>query len=299
MEGFIQGLLISMLALCVPLLIAAIGEIFVERSGQFNMGIEGMMAFSALSAFAAALATGHPMIGIAVGTVTGTAAGYVMFVLIERLRLSGILVAVVFNLLAQGVTGFLATFFINGGSVPMQSAKLKAVSIPVLSALPWVGDILFSQNMMVYVAVLMVPAASWLLFHTRFGLALRAVGERELAAQTMGIRTSRMKRNCFLIGGAAAGLAGAYMSLTLGMFVDGMTENKGFIAMALCVFSGRNPWGSFWGALLFSLADSLQIRLQVFNLKIPYEFFLMLPYVMTIGVLVMAAGRKKEGGRLI
>ncbi len=295
MGDLISGLLSSMIALSVPLLIAAEGEVFVERSGQFNMGIEGIMAVSALSAFAATLASGSLLLGFLAGATVGALSALFIYVLIARVHLNGVLVAIVFNLLSSGLTGFLSAFFINNNSVPKQSIHLMEAPIPVLSGIPWVGPILFSQNAVVYIALLCVPLIAYVLFRTKFGLQLRATGGNALAAQTMGINTYRTKLRCFLIGGATGGLAGAYLSLNLGMFVENITMNKGFIALALCTFSRANPYGTLFGALLFALADSLQLRLQVFDLNIPYEFLLMLPYTMTILALVVTA--KRNSGR--
>lgn len=283
-----------MISLSVPLLIAAEGEIFVERSGQFNMGIEGIMALAALASFAVTLVTGSVLLGFAAGAIVGMLSGLFIFVLIQKVKVNDVLVAIVFNLLSTGITGFLAALFINSNNVPKQSVHLNDILIPFLSKIPWLGPILFAQNLMVYLAIPSVPIARYVLFHTRFGLELRAVGGNKTAAQTMGINAYITQMKCFIIGGAAGGLAGAYMSLTLGMFVENMTASKGFIAMALCAFSGGNPYGTFFGALFFALVDSLQIRLQVFKLNIPYEFFLMLPYIMTIVVLVITAKRKRK-----
>lgn len=287
MGTIILGTLASMVSLSAPLLIAAEGEVFVERSGQFNMGIEGIMILSALISFAMTFVTGSVALGFLVGAAAGAVLGIFLFLLIEKLNLSGILVAVVFNLLAAGITSFLASLFISSNSVPLRSQKLTSIAIPLLSDIPYIGSILFQQNLVVYLSYLAVPLAGYYLFHTRGGLELRAVGEDAQAAESMGINVFRTKRKCFMIGGVAAGISGAYTSLTLGMFLDAMTENKGFISMALCAFSGQNPYGTFVGSLFFALVDSVQIRLQVYNSGIPYEFMLMLPYILTIIVLAI------------
>lgn len=292
METMIIGTLAAMVSLSAPLLIAAEGEVFVEKSGQFNMGIEGIMILSALISFVMTLASGSLTLGFLVGAVAGAFMGLVLFLLIEKLQLSGILVAVVFNLLATGITSFLANMFINSNSVPVRSVKLTAIAIPLLSEIPYIGSVLFQQNLVVYFSYLSVPLLGYYLFRTRGGLELRAVGEDELAAATMGINVFRTKMKCFVIGGITAGISGAYISLTLGMFLNAMTENKGFIAMALCAFSGQNPYGTFLGALFFALVDAIQIRLQVYNSGIPYEFMLMLPYILTIIVLAIPVRKK-------
>jgi simple sugar transport system permease protein len=294
MSAMIIGLFSSMFALCVPLLIAAEGEVFVERSGQFNMGIEGMMGLGAIAGFATTLATGSSFLGFIAGGIIGGLLAIAMFLLIYKLQLDMLVVAIVFNLLATGIAGFLATLFINSSSIPIQCKKLADLHIPFLSDIPILGPILFSRNYMVYIAILSVPVIAYILYKRKFGLELRAVGGNAAAAQTMGIDVFKTKMKCFLIGGVSGGVAGAYLSLTLGMFVENMTMNKGFIALALCTFSKGKPYGTLVGALIFALADSIQLRFQLIDIDIPYEFLLMLPYVLTIIVLTVSA--KRSGG---
>lgn len=294
MSGIIVGILSSTISLSVILLIAAQGEVFVERSGQFNMGIEGIMISGALSSFAGAYISKNPYIGLLFGAVTGLVAGALLYAIIEKMKVNGILAAVVINLLASGVTGFVAIKCLNNGSAPLQCKKITALSIPVLSKIPYIGRILFSQNIIVYLAFLAVPFLHHYLFKTRKGLEIRAVGEDEVAAKTMGINTDLVKLKCFVFGGICAGIAGGYICLTLGMFMDGMTESKGFIAMALCAFSGMNPIGTLLGSVFFAFVDSIQIYLQVLEFNIPYEFMVSLPYVLTIAALVVASIRKNR-----
>lgn len=291
MSSILIGTFSSMVSLSVILLIAAQGEAFVEKSGQFNMGIEGIMISAALCAFAATYFSGSTVVGVFVGGISGALLGALKFWLIERIHISAVLVGIVFNLLAGGVTGFLAEVYVNGNSAPLRCGKIESISIPVLSQIPYIGKILFRQNLIVYLAFLAIPFIYYYLFHTKGGLYIRAVGEDETAAQTMGIHVMRVKLKCFVIGGITAGISGAYCSLTLGLFMDNMTENKGFIAMALCAFSRQNPVGIFLGALFFALVDSIQIRLQLFHSGIPYEFMVCLPYVMTIVAVLFTSDR--------
>ena len=297
MSGIIVGILSSTISLSVTLIIAALGEVFVEKSGQFNMGIEGIMISGALASFAGAYWSENAYIGLLFGAVIGILIGALLYILIEKIKVNGILAAVVINLLASGTTGFIAVKCLNSGSVPLQCKKITAVAIPVLSEIPYLGKILFSQNLIVYLTFLSVPFLYYYLFKTRKGLEIRAVGEDEAAAKTMGIDTDLVKLKSFVFGGTCAGIAGGYVCLTLGLFMDGMTENKGFIAMALCVFSGMNPIGTLLGAVFFSLVDSIQIYLQVFHFNIPYEFMVSLPYVLTIVALVVASLRKGKTHR--
>jgi simple sugar transport system permease protein len=286
------GVVFSTFALCVPLLIAAEGEVFVERSGQFNMGIEGMMSLGAIAAFAVTLVTKSTLLGLLAGGAVGGVLAMGMYLLIAKVRLDLVVVAVVFNLLAKGITGFLAVLFINSSNVPIRCEKLAGLHIPFLSEIPVIGPALFSSNYMVYLSLAFVPVVSWVLFRTKFGLKVRAVGGNKLATETMGINVFLIRLKCFVIGGVTGGIAGAYMCLTLGMFVESMTMNKGFIALAFCTFSQGRPYGTLIGTLLFALADSFQLRFQLFDFQIPYEFLLMLPYMLTVVMLAMTAGRE-------
>lgn len=294
MDSIIVGILTSTISLSVILLIAAEGEVFVEKSGQFNMGIEGIMISSALAAFVGTYITSNVYIGLLFGAILGATIGAILYGLIEVIKVNGILAAVIVNLLASGVTGFIAIRCLNDGSVPLQSKKIPVINIPVLSKIPYVGEILFSQNLVVYLAFLSIPFLYYYLFKTRKGLEIRAVGEDETAAKTMGINTGWVKLKCFAFGGVCAGISGGYVCLTMGLFMDGMTANKGYIAMALCAFSGMNPIGTLVGAVFFALVDSIQIYLQLFKLNIPYEIMVSLPYVLTIVALVFASIRKDK-----
>jgi ABC-type uncharacterized transport system permease subunit len=258
------------------------------------MGIEGMMALGALSAFGVTLVTKSTLLGLLSGALIGGILAVAMFLLIHKVRLDLVVVAIVFNLLAAGITGFVSTLFIGSSRVPKQCEKIVDIAVPLLSKIPVAGPVFFTRNYMVYAAFICVPVVAWVLFRTRFGLELRAVGSHKLAASTMGINVFRTQFKCFVIGGLSGGLAGAYMSLTLGMFVENMTMNKGFIALALCTFSRGRPYGTLVGALLFTLADSLQLRLQLFDFTIPYEFLLMLPYALTVVVLAVTARQYKK-----
>lgn len=294
MSGIITGILSSTISLSVILLIAAEGEVFVEKSGQFNMGIEGIMISSALASFGGSYLLNNAYIGLLIGALLGVAIGVLIYTLINIVQINGILVAVVINLLASGITGFVAIRGLNGGSAPLQCDKITPLEIPVLSDIPIIGEILFRQNIIVYLAFLAVPLLYHYLLKTRKGLEIRAVGQDETAAQTMGINTRLVKLKSFAFGGLCAGISGAYICLTMGLFMDGMTANKGFIAMALCAFSGRNPIGTLIGSVFFSLIDSIQIYLQLFDLNIPYEFMVSLPYVLTIIALIVASRRKEK-----
>ena len=205
------------------------------------------------------------------------------------------IVGVVFNILGAGLAGFLfrAIYGVRTTTVPPRAAGFKALELPFLSDIPYLGGILFRPTPLVYLAIILVVVEAILLFRTRFGLKIRAVGGYAKAADTMGIDVYKVRYAAVIIGGALAGLGGSFLSLELGVFRDGMTQGRGFIAIAIVTFAQWNPWGALAGSLLFGIADSLQLHLQAFGFKIPYQFLLMLPYVLTVVVLIISSRRAR------
>lgn len=285
---FITGLLSGSYALAIPLLLATLGEVFVERSGLLNMGIEGMILLGCFAAFMGALYSGSAYVGLLVAVALGVAVGLFMGLITLKMHANQAITGVVFNFFAIGATGFFNRYIVGVTLVPTKVQMLAKLAIPVLSDIPIVG-FLFNQNMLAYAAILMVPLANFVLFRTNFGLKIRAVGGNALAADTMGIDVIKLRYAMWALGAALAGLAGAYLTLNMGMFSDGMSSNRGYIAIALVVFARWKPWNALLGAFVFGFADALQLRLQALSLNIPYQFLVMMPYVLTILVLVVIA----------
>ncbi len=285
---FITGLLSGSFALAIPLLLATLGEVFVERSGMLNMGIEGMILLGCFASFLGALYSGSAYVGLLVAVVLGVVIGLFMGLITLKMGANQAITGVVFNFFAIGLTGFFNRFILGVTLIPVKVHTLVKLAIPVLSDIPVVG-FLFNQNALAYAAILMVPIANFILFRTNVGLKIRAVGGNAQAADTMGIDVIKLRYAMWALGAAFAGLAGAYLTLNIGMFSDGMSSNRGYIAIALVVFARWKPWNALFGAFVFGFADALQLRLQALSLSIPYQFLVMMPYVLTILVLIVIA----------
>jgi simple sugar transport system permease protein len=268
---------------------------FNQRAGVFNLGCEGIMCMGAFLGFLppyflkdGPLAPYGILLGFAIAMLAGVLLGLLFALVTVTFRAEQGIAGIGLQMLGWGVAGTLFRHYI-GGVTGVEG--LAAWAIPGLSRLPFLGDILFNHNPMVYLAFLMVPASWYLLFKTPWGLKVRAVGTHPRAADSMGINVNRVRYQALMLGGAMAGLGGAYLSLCQAkMFADDLVAGRGFIAVALVYFGRWNPVGIMGGALLFSLAQSLQLSIQVGGIKFPYEFAVMLPYVLVI--LVLSLTRK-------
>ncbi len=296
---FLVALLTAGIRLAVPVLLAVLGEIITERAGVMNLGLEGIMLVGGLSGFVVAYsveqATGMgslaAWVGLVAGLLAGAVMGLIMAVLTVSLKTDQVVTGVTLVLLGQGLTAFL--YRRQFGSMGARVTGLEAIPIPLLSQIPVVGEVLFNHNGMVYLTALLVFLCWFLLFRTTWGMELRAVGENPAAADTSGLNVTRIRYICVLIGAAMAGLAGAFLTVVqLKLFIEGVTAGRGWIAIALVVFSRWQPIWALVGALLFGVADALQYRIQAMGVKdLPYEFLLMLPYVLTLLVLMQTKGR--------
>lgn len=283
------GILASGIRLATPYLYSAIGETFGQRSGVLNLGVEGQMLLGAFAAFYVALTTGNLWLGvlaaIVVGALVGLAMAYVTVNLHAQQGISGI----GFYLFGLGLSDLLFQKML--GTVETVQGFPK-IYIPVLSDLPGLGEIFFSQNIMVYGAYALVPIAWFVLNKTTLGLKIRSVGENPEAADSLGVSVAGIRYFTIVLGGILSGVAGASLSIALlNVFQQNMTSGLGFIAVALVYFGGWRPWGVLGGALLFSMVNSLQLWIQVLGIPIPSDIAVMMPYVLTILVLVVTVSR--------
>lgn len=284
----------------VALLLAATGEMFNQRAGIFNLGCEGIMAMGAFAAFlppyflAGAVPNGSAnLLGILVALAVGAALGILFAVVVVTFRAPQGIAGIGLQMLGVGAAGTLFRHFVGGVTGVDGIATL---SIPLLSRIPILGPILFDMTPVAYLAFLLVPAAWYALFKTPWGLKVRAVGTHPRAADTMGIAVNRVRFQALALGGALAGLAGAYLSLCqTKMFADDLIAGRGFIAVALVYFGRWNPLGILGGSLLFSLAQTFQLAVQVAGIDFPYEFAVMLPYALVIVVLAFARSSRFRG----
>ncbi|WP_028035331.1 ABC transporter permease [Chelativorans sp. J32] len=289
--GFIATTLGATWRLAAPLVYASIGEVFSERAGVLNIGIEGVMLVGAFAGFATVFWTGSLALGLLMAVAGGALMGLLFGLFTITIKADQIVVGAAMNLLGLGLTAFLyRTYFVSTGRGVEIAPSLN---LPGLSDLPFVGEAFFRHNILVYGTLLVVIAAVFILHRTSFGLTLRAVGEHPKAVDIAGRSVALYRYGAVLIGCSLAGLGGAY--LTLGhsnQFVEGIASGRGFIALAVVVFARWSPIGAFFVSLLFGLFYALQLQLQAQPaLHIPYQALQALPYVMTIAALILVRNR--------
>ncbi len=298
--SFLIGLGAATIRMATPILFATVGEIIAERSGVLNLGVEGTMLMGAMVGFVTAFKTGSLWLGVLNALVIGGIFGLVMAFLTVTLRTRQEISGLSINLLSSGLSFFFFRAIFGVMSVPPHIKPFDPLNIPVLSKIPVIGEIFFQQYALTYIAIILAPLAYIFLFKTNFGLKIRAVGENPVSADTVGVNVYFIRYISLIIGGMLAGIGGAFLSLAqFNMFLDEMTAGRGFIAIALTIFSNWHPINALWGSFLFGGADALQLRLQAVGFKIPYQFFLMLPYVLTILALLGVSKRVKGPAALI
>jgi ABC-type uncharacterized transport system permease subunit len=288
--ALVGGFAAAAVRISSPLLIAAIGETVVERSGVINLGLEGAMLAGALAGAIGGSVEG-PWFGLSLSAGAGVALMALFAAVTIWLRADQIIAGTAMTLAAIGLTGGLYRLIFGPGGVGLSLPTFSPVAIPVLSKVPVLGPI-FQQPVPVYLGFLSVPIVWVLLFRSRFGLALRAAGEAPDAARAAGVPVRWYRTGAILFGGAMGGLAGATLVLAqVGTFAERMTAGRGFVAIAIVVLGRWHPFGVLAAALLFGLLTALQFLFQASGIAIPYQWFLMLPYVLTLLALALVRRR--------
>ncbi|MFU8777888.1 MAG: ABC transporter permease [Roseovarius sp.] len=288
-------LLASLIVASTPILLAALGELVVERAGVLNLGVEGMMITGAICGFAMAVNTGSPFVGFAAAAAGGAILA-LLFALLTQVALA--------NQVASGLAltlfGLGLSSLLGQGYVGVKPPPTTRLDLPILSDLPFFGRVVFSHDLMVYFALFLVALVWALLKYSRAGLILRAVGENHEAAHALGYKVVRIRVLAILFGGACAGLGGAYLSLVrVPQWTEGMTSGAGWIALALVVFASWKVGRVLLGAWLFGGVSVLQLNLQAAGVAIPVEYLSMSPYLITVLVLViMSADKSRAPGSL-
>lgn len=304
--GTLEAILITIATAATPLLIAAIGELVVERSGVLNLGVEGMMLMGAVTGFGVALSTGNPWLGVFAAIAAGAAFSLLFAFLALSLATNQVATGLALTLLGIGASGMIGEAFVGQPGV-----KLRALSVPFLADLPF-GRLLFGQDPLFYVSIALVVAVSWFLFRTRAGLTLRSVGDNHASAHALGIRVIGWRYLAVMFGGACAGLAGAHLSLIYTtQWIENMTAGRGWIALALVVFASWRPLRVLAGAYLFGAITIFQLHVQAISLaelawlpspalwllaslkSVPTQFLSALPYLATIVVLVLISRNRR------
>jgi general nucleoside transport system permease protein len=289
----LEGMLSSTLVRATPIALAALVGVISERSGVVNIGIEGMLLFSAQTAVIAATLSNNLYVGLIVAILTGGIFASLHAVLCIRFRVNQIVSGVAINILGVGLTSFFSSKFLEPyGDLLNKSGTFPVIPIPVLSKIPILGPIFFENNLIVYLMLILVIAMQFMLFFTPWGLRTRAVGEHPKAADTLGINVYLIRYVNVILGGMIAGVGGAYFTIgTIGRFDQNMTAGKGFIGLAAMIFGKWTPIGAFFSSLIFGFADSLQVKMQILSIPIPSEFLMMAPYIITLIVLAGVVGR--------
>lgn len=292
-----EALIISILAASItagtPILFAALGELITERAGIINLGVDGMMLVGAVTGFMVAVNTGNPWLGIGMAVLAGGLLALIHAYLSITLRANQVVSGLALTLFGTGLSDYLGKAYV-GMRAENTFGKL---SIPGLSDIPIIGPVVFKQDILVYLSYVLVALTAFYLYKTRAGLFLRALGENPAAVDSVGVNIFSLRYLYVVIGGALAGLGGAYLSLAYApCWLENMTAGRGWIAVALVIFAIWDPWRALAGSYLFGGVDALGFHLQVIGLPISIFILNMLPYIFTIFVLILVLIRK--GGRL-
>jgi len=282
MESITEIIVLTMAA-GTPLVLAALGELVAEKSGVLNLGVEGMMLTGAVVAFIAASDTNSAWLGVVAGTAAGASLSLLFAVLTLSLLANQVASGLALALFGVGLSAFLGKAHLNA-----VIAGLAPLTIPVISDLPVVGKLVFGQNPLVYLSLLLLAAVHWFIHRTRAGLALRAVGESPDSAHAIGLPVLRIRYAAVVFGGACAGLAGAFLAVAYTpMWAEGMSAGRGWIALALVVFATWKPWRVLLGAYLFGGVTLASFQAQAGGIALPSQVLSMLPYLATIVVLAL------------
>ncbi len=289
----LTGLLQGSLFLAIPLVFGALAGLLCERSGIVNVAIEGQLLAGAFLAAVVASLTQSAYLGLVAAPIAGALVGLLLVLFSIRYVVNQIIVGVVLNVLVVGVTSYLFSTVLQADAATWNSpAKLPVIAVPGLSQIPVVGPVLFRQTALVYVMYVVVALLQVLVFRSRWGLRLRAVGEHPKAADTVGIKVNRTRVRATVLGGAVAGLGGAFFTVAAGLaFGKEMTGGRGFIALAAMILGRWSPTGALAAALLFGFSDNLQVVLGIIGTPIPSQLMLMTPYVVTIFAVAGLVGR--------
>jgi simple sugar transport system permease protein len=292
----ITGILASGIRLATPYLYAAIGETFGQRSGVLNLGVDGQMLLGAFAAFYVVLTTNNLWLGLLAAILVGALMGLAMAFITVNLQAEQGISGIGFYLFGLGMSDLLFQKML--GTVETVSG-FRPLNIPILSDIPIIGEIFFSQNILVYIAFALVPISTFVLNKTTIGLKIRAVGENPEAVDSLGVSVGAVRYYTIIQGGILSGVAGASLSIALlNVFQQNLTSGLGFIAVALVYFGGWRPLGVMVGSLIFSMVNSLQLWVQVLGIPIPSDIAVMMPYVLTILALVVAVQRVRPPSAL-
>ena len=285
--AFISGLMGATMRMATPIIFATLGEILSERAGVLNLGIEGIMLMGAMTGFLVTFSSGSIWLGVLAAAGIGMLLGLLMAFLAVYLGLSQHVSGLGITLFATGLAMFIYRLHFGSPTVPPIIQPFKQISLPILSKIPIIGPGLFTQYSLTYIAWLLVPIISILLYRTKIGLKIRTVGENPIVADTVGVNVLLVRTLCLVAGGALMGIGGAFLTLAhQNMFLIDVIGGRGWVAIAMVIFGNWNPYKGAIGALIFGFLDGLQLRLQGLGIAISFHVFLMIPYLLTIVALI-------------
>lgn len=299
-EAIIVSILAATVRISTPLLIAALGELIAERSGVINLGLEGMMLMGTFIGFSVTLSTGSPWMGVTAAVFSGILMSLIMAFMTVTLKLEQFVSGLALNLLASGLTLYwfrssVSSDFDNQPTIEL----LSKIDIPLLSDIPYIGEIFFSHNIITYFAFLMVPAVWYFLFRSKYGLELRCLGENPKALDVKGLSINARRYAAVLFGGAMAGLAGAFISVGSSLrFVADMTAGRGWLALVIVIAGNWQPKWILAAAMVFAFLDAFQLHVQAVGVNFPYQMLLALPYIVAIVAMMQSRARSRAPASL-
>ena len=288
----LEAFLTSTMSMATPIMLAALGELMVEESGIINVGIEGAMLAGAFFALTATYFSGNIALGLGAGMAAAVALDAIFAVLVVNLATNQVVTGTALNIFALGVTGvfYRKMFGVTGKAFMVR--PIARVPLGPLARIPVLGPVLFDQNALVYFTLILIPIFWYVISRTRYGLRLRAAGERPEAADALGLGVFRIRWQALIVAGALTGLAGAYLTLAYAnTFVENISAGRGFVALSVVILGRWNPWGLAAASVLFGAAMALQFGLQALGTVVPYQLFLALPYALTLMVLAGVGGQ--------
>ena len=284
----LEAVLLTIVTAATPLLLAAVGELVTERSGVLNLGVEGMMVMGAVTGFAAAYVTGSAALGVAAAVGTGVATSLLFGFLTQTLVTNQVATGLALTLFGLGLSGLIGESFTG-----LPGVKLGRIHVPGLTDLPLVGPVIFGQDVIVYASIAITFLVAWVLARTRIGLVIRAIGDNHHSAHALGYHVIAVRYACIAFGGALSGLAGGYLSLVYTpQWIENMTAGRGWVALALVVFSSWMPRRVAVGAYLFGTVWIMGLYVQGVGIDVASQLLAALPYLVTIAALVMLSGNR-------
>lgn len=291
--NFFVQLFLSTIRMATPILLVALAELYSERAGLVNIGLDGIMSIGALIGFLVGYVTGNPFLGILAGAAAGIAVNMIYAFCTITLCAEQIVYGMAINIFAPALASFIYRAYFSDTSTVVQGVIMEPVAIPLLSRIPIIGELFFNHSLLVYLTYLLVPLTAVFLNRTKAGLNFKAVGEYPKAAETLGVNVIQQKYLASVICGALAGIGGAYLTLCYtSTYSEGIVAGRGFIALSAVIFGRWMPGGVLAACLLFGFCDAIQIRLQLLSPGTPYQLLQMIPYLCTLFVLIIFGIRK-------